>query len=141
MKKVFISGSRHVKKLDKLIINSLNKIISNNMQVLVGDADGVDRLVQEYLFNQNYFNVNVYTIFKNPRDLISKKFKVKTIDIGNLSGRKAQEKKDEAMTEDSDYSFVIWNGKSKGSFNNILRALEYDIKLKVYYTREKRVNN
>ena len=138
MKKVFISGSRHIKKLDKLVINSLNKIISQNIQVLVGDADGVDRLVQEYLSKQNYFNVIVYTIFENPRNIVSKKFKVKSINVENISGRKAQEKKDEAMTRDSDYSFVIWNGKSKGSLNNILRALEYNKKLKVYYTKEKR---
>ena len=28
------------------------------------------------------------------------------------------------MTFESNYSFVIWDGKSKGSFNNILRAFE-----------------
>jgi hypothetical protein len=42
------------------------------------------------------------------------------------------------MTIDSDYSFVIWDGKSKGSINNILRALENNKKLKVYYQKEKR---
>ena len=26
------------------------------------------------------------------------------------------------MTIDSDYSFVIWDGKSKGSINNILKS-------------------
>ena len=138
MKKVFISGSRDIKKLDEVVISSLNKIISQNMQVLVGDATGVDTLIQKYLFSCNYFNVVVYTIFKEPRNLLSTKFKVKRVYVENLSGRKAQEKKDEAMTMDSDYSFVVWNGKSKGSFNNILRALENNKKLKIYYTIEKR---
>ena len=138
MKKVFISGSIDIKKLDELVINSLSKIISQNIQVLVGDASGVDTLVQKYLFSCNYFNVIVYTIFQKPRNLLSTNFQVKRIDIKNLLGRKAQEKKDEAMTRDSDYSFVIWNGKSKGSFNNILRAIENNKKLKVYYTDKKR---
>ena len=138
MKKVFISGSMSIKKLDELVLESLEKIISNNLQVLVGDADGVDKLVQEYFFNRNYFNVTVYTIFDNLRNLLSHYFKIKKIETKNLKGRKAQEKKDEAMTMDSDYSFVIWDGKSKGSFNNILRAIENNKKLKVYYEKEKR---
>ena len=138
MKKVFISGSMNIKKLDELVLESLEKIISNNLQVLVGDADGVDKLVQEYFFNRNYFNVTVYTIFDNLRNLLSHYFKIKKIETKNLKGRKAQEKKDEAMTMDSDYSFVIWDGKSKGSFNNILRAIENNKKLKVYYEKEKR---
>jgi len=138
MKKVFISGSINIKKLDELVINSLNKIMFQNIQVLVGDANGVDKLIQQYFFSCNYFNVVVYTIFNNPRNLLSSHFQVKRIDVKNLSGRKAQEKKDEAMTNDSDWSFVIWNGESKGSFNNILRALENNKKLKVYYTQEKR---
>jgi len=138
MKKVFISGSMSIKKLDDLVIESLNKIITKNIQVLVGDANGVDKIAQEYFFNQGYFNVIVYTIFNKPRNLLSNNFKIKIIKVNNLQGRIAQEKKDEAMTIDSDYSFVIWDGKSKGSFNNILRALENDKKLKVYYQKEKR---
>ncbi len=138
MKKVFISGSIDINKLDDLVINSLDKIISQNIQVLVGDANGVDTLVQKYLARQNYFNVIVYTIFEKPRNLLSNNFKIERIDVENFFGRKAQEKKDEAMTKNSDYSFVIWNGKSKGSFNNILRAIENNKKLKVYYTKEKR---
>jgi len=137
MKKVFISGSIEIKKLDNLVIESLNKIIENNLVVLVGDANGVDSLIQEFFARKNYFNVVVYTIFQTPRNLISSYFKVKNIKT-NLKGRKAQEKKDEAMTIDSDYSFVIWNGKSKGSFNNILRALEMNKKVKVFYEKERR---
>jgi hypothetical protein len=138
MKKVFISGSMSIKRLDELVLESLDKIIFNNLQVLVGDADGVDKLVQEYFFHRNYFNVTVYTIFDNPRNLLSNYFKVKKIEIKNIKGRKAQERKDEAMTMGSDYSFVIWDGKSKGSFNNILRAFENNKKLKIYYEKEKR---
>jgi len=40
------------------------------------------------------------------------------------------------MSLNSDYSFVVWDGKSKGSFNNIQRALENDKLLKVYYTKD-----
>jgi hypothetical protein len=138
MKKVFISGSMSIKKLDELVRNSLEKIIALNLQVLVGDAYGVDKLVQEYFYNQNYYNVTIYTIFDIPRNLVSNKFLIKKINTNGLKGRKAQEKKDETMTFESNYSFVIWDGKSKGSFNNILRAFENNKKLKIYYEKEKR---
>jgi len=140
MKKVFISGSIEIKNLDDLVVESLEKIINNNLLVLVGDANGVDSLVQEYFAKNRYFNVIVYTIFNTARNLLSPHFKVKSVST-NLKGRKAQEKKDEAMSRDSDYFFVIWNGKSKGSFNNILRALEMNKKIKIYYEKENRFLN
>ena len=71
MKKVFVSGSMSIKKLDNLAIQSLNKIISKNIQVLVGDANGVDKLVQEYLSNKRYYNVIIYTIFDTPRNYLN----------------------------------------------------------------------
>ena len=137
MKKVFISGSMSIKKLDNLVIFSLKRIIENNLGVLVGDANGIDSLIQEYFAKNNYFNVTVYTIFDSPRNLLSNNFSVKKIKTF-LKGRKAQEEKDKAMSFDSDYFFVIWDGKSKGSFNNILRALELNKLLKIFYDKEKR---
>ena len=37
------------------------------------------------------------------------------------------------MTLESDYSLVVWDGVSKGSYANILRALENDKKVRVYF--------
>lgn len=42
------------------------------------------------------------------------------------------------MTLNSNYSFAIWDGKSKGSFENIKRAIISNKKLKVFYTLENR---
>jgi len=36
------------------------------------------------------------------------------------------------MTTDSEYSLVIWDGKSKGSYSNILRSLEQNKPVRVY---------
>ena len=138
MKKVFVSGSMSIKKLDGLVLESLNKIMSLNMRILVGNARGVDKLVQEYCVKNSYYNVVVYSIRNIHRNLIPDKFGFKWISAGNLTGRKAYEKKDEAMTRDSDYSFVIWDGKSKGSLNNIIRAIKSNQKIKVFYQKDKR---
>ena len=38
------------------------------------------------------------------------------------------------MTLDSKYSLIIWDGKSKGSYSNIIRAIDNNQKAKVYLT-------
>jgi len=50
--------------------------------------------------------------------------------------RKRQGKKDEEMTKDADELLVIWDGKSKGSKENILRGLKYSKKTEVYLYHE-----
>ena len=135
MKSVFISGSISIKSLPMQVINSFDKIISQNIQVYVGDADGIDRLTQDYFASKEYTNVIVCTIKEYPRNLSSKLFCIKNInyDKNIKNEREKQTSKDEFMTQSSDYSFVIWDGKSKGSFANIKRAIEHNKKIKVYY--------
>ena len=45
--KVFISGSIAVKKLDNEVLSSLQKMMQNGLQILVGDAKGVDSQIQD----------------------------------------------------------------------------------------------
>ena len=54
MSKVFISGSIAIKKLPLEVIGSIKKIIDNNFEILVGDADGIDKLIQDYCLSENY---------------------------------------------------------------------------------------
>jgi len=131
---VFISGSIAIKTLPQEVKDSIHKIINNNMKILVGDANGIDSLVQDYCLSLNYFNVIVYSISSLPRYKASNKFGVKTITASTeiKGGRERQQQKDKAMTNDSQYSFIIWDGKSKGSYANVLRAFEQDKKIKLY---------
>jgi len=135
MNSVFISGSISIKELPLEVIQSFDKIISQNIQVYVGDADGIDTLTQKYFISKNYTHVTVCTIKNHPRNLASKFFTIKHVNYYHniKSQRQQQTTKDIYMTQNSDYSFVIWDGKSKGSFGNIQRAFENQKKLKVYY--------
>ncbi|MEA1892268.1 MAG: hypothetical protein U9N33_06100 [Campylobacterota bacterium] len=141
MKKVFISGSINLTTLPKVVEKSLKTIQEKNIKILVGDAKGIDSLVQDYFSQNTYYNLNICSIYETPRNRINNNFKTILIeaDMDIKSERKKQEKKDEYMSLNSDYSFVIWDGKSKGSFNNIQRALENDKLLKVYYTKDDRL--
>jgi len=141
MKKVFISGSINLSILPKIVEKSLKTIQEQNIKILVGDAKGIDSLIQDYFSKKAYFNLNIYSIYETPRNRKNNNFKTILIDVDMdiKSERKKQEKKDEYMSLNSDYSFVIWDGKSKGSFNNIQRALENNKLLKVYYTKDGRL--
>ncbi|MEA3491697.1 MAG: hypothetical protein U9R27_07325 [Campylobacterota bacterium] len=131
---VFISGSIAIKTLPQEVKNSIHKVVDNQMEILIGDAHGIDSLVQDYCLSLNYFNVTVYSISSPPRYNASDKFDSKTVTVPAeiKGGRERQQSKDKAMTKDSQYSFVIWDGKSKGSYANIVRAFEQDKKIKLY---------
>jgi len=64
-KKVFISGSISIKRLPKEALKSIDKIISKKFEILVGDARGVDSLVQEYCDSRGYHNVRLCKKSKN----------------------------------------------------------------------------
>jgi hypothetical protein len=136
--KVFISGSIAIKKLPKKVEKSILKIIDKNLEILVGDANGVDSLIQDFCKKNQYFNVKIYTINSIPRYKADEKFNIFKVDVSNKikRNRQRQQEKDKQMTLDSDYSLIIWNGKSKGSYANIIRAIEKKQKLKVYLTEK-----
>lgn len=135
VKSVFISGSIAIKKLPYQVQNSIQTMIDKKMTILVGDAPGIDTLVQDLCNNQEYTNVMVYTITSSPRYKANKDFQEKSIFVDQeiKKERERQTYKDKAMSEDSTFSLVIWDGSSKGSYANILRALESHKKVKVYY--------
>ena len=123
--KVFINGSISIKELPQEVKNSIDKIIQQKFEILVGDASGIDTLVQEYCLLLNYYNVTVYSISVFPRYKASEHFRTKYIEVSNSikKERERQQEKDKAMTTDSKFTFTIWDGKSKGSYDNILRGL------------------
>ncbi|HEY4538028.1 MAG TPA: hypothetical protein VIG45_06195 [Erysipelothrix sp.] len=133
-KKVFISGSISVKKLPISVMASLQKMIDNQLEILVGDASGIDELVQHFFAQQQYYNVTVYSITHKPRIKRSSNFKSQYIEVVTESSRERerQRDKDAAMTNDSDYSLVIWDGFSKGSYANILRSIQQGKSARVY---------
>lgn len=137
-KKVFISGSINIDKIPEKLISSLERIKQNNLGVLIGDAEGIDSAVQNYFSNSKYYDVKVYTIYDKPRHRKSNNFSIKIIEVDDAISRERekQSKKDEAMTNDSDFSLVIWDGKSKGSYHNILRSIEQNKLVKVFLSYE-----
>ena len=60
MKTVFVGGSRHVTRLTPQVEERLDNIVGSGFQVVVGDAAGADKAVQEFLVEASYPHVTVF---------------------------------------------------------------------------------
>ena len=136
-KSLFISGSMSINTLPIFIQKTLEKIFQEKKYtLLIGDASGIDTLVQKYCNQRTFYDVEIFSIFQNPRNYISKNFTPHFIQTTEKNPRKKQQEKDIAMTKKSDALLVIWDGKSKGSYENILRGLEQNKHIEVFYNEK-----
>ena len=130
--KVFIAGPRAVKKLDENVLKKINDICEKNFEILVGDASGIDSLVQNYLKTKNYNNVEIYASNGKARNNFNN-WNVVDVEVENgIKGFDFYAQKDIQMANDADTGFMIWNGESRGTFNNIINLLNQEKKVVLY---------
>lgn len=121
---VFFSGSRKISRLNQLVRSRIDNVIKQRFHVVVGDANGADKAMQSYLADQQYDRVTIYCANGSCRNNLGD-WEAKAIPVPEgLSGRDYYTQKDLAMAKDADYGFVLWDGKSVGSINNILEMVE-----------------
>ena len=142
--KVFIAGPRAINSLDEKIKKRLTDIVNQEFTVLVGDADGVDNNVQQFFNNINYKDVLVYASKGIARNNIGN-WSIENVEVkDNVHGFNFYAAKDIKMAEDADYGFMIWNGESKGTLNNIINLTRFNKKVILYFTPHKKfycINN
>lgn len=135
--KIFIAGPRAVSKLSAEVINRLESIADNNFTVLVGDANGIDKTIQKFYSEKEYKNVIVYASGEKIRNNIGN-WKTKNIKVlDNVKGFDFYAIKDREMAKDSDYGLMIWNGKSRGTFNNIINLVLFNRTVLLYFIPNK----
>lgn len=117
--KIFISGSIGIKSLSETELSYIDEFIEEKHTILIGDAHGVDKLVQEYLSEQNYEDVIVYFSGEKVRNNKGNWNMKQCLNPENLTGRSFYQMKDKAMADDCDCGLMFWNGKSKGTKQNI----------------------
>lgn len=118
--KIFVSGSIGIKSLPHQAALRLASIVEKGFDVLIGDAGGVDYSVQKLLSSKGYHNVMVYHVGDQARHNVNNWQTKRIAAAGNIKGRALYTLKDEAMADDADYALMVWDGKSKGTFNNML---------------------
>jgi hypothetical protein len=133
---IFIAGPRVISTLNKTIIEKIKHMIDEGYTILVGDANGVDKAVQDFCNNQNYKNVKIYATKGKARNNIGNWF-VHNVEVPkNLKGFDFYAAKDYEMAKDADYGLMVWNGKSKGTLNNTINLLKMDKEILLYYSPE-----
>ncbi|MCX7791818.1 MAG: hypothetical protein N2378_14340 [Chloroflexaceae bacterium] len=137
MNKIFIGGSRKISRLSKDVLKRIDNIINNDLTVLVGDANGVDKCVQKYLFQKNYRNVIVFCTGFSCRNNIGS-WETRNVEVnGKVKGFDLYTIKDMEMAKESSHGFMIWNAKSRGTLNNIINLLKENKVVLVYFTPDK----
>lgn len=120
MEKIFISGSISIKKLPDAAVEKLASIMEKGYEVLIGDAGGVDYCVQKILSDKGYSRVMVYHVGSQPRHNVNNWQTRSITSQSSLKGRALYTLKDQAMATDASYGMMVWDGKSRGTFNNML---------------------
>ena len=135
--KCFISGTAGfghsvITTLPDTVRDCIINLVTDGVDILIGDCQGVDFLVQQELKNLNYHRVTVYCSGKRVRNNIGN-WIVKNIIVPNgVFGRDFYAVKDYAMCSDCDVGLAIWDGKSYGTGRNISTLEQYKKPVYVY---------
>ena len=118
--KVFIAGSRAISRLNDPLRQRLDRIIAEGHSVLVGDANGADKIVQKHLADHRYADVVVYCTGMRCRNNVANWPTHPTPPpAGVHGGFEFYAAKDRAMASDATHGLMLWDGESRGTFTNI----------------------
>lgn len=132
MIKVFIGGSRRVYHLNTEVKRRIDKIIENRLFVLIGDANGADKAVQNYLRSHKYDQVEVFCVEGTCRNNVGDWPLRRIPSPYHRKGYSYYEAKDKVMADEASIGFMIWDGKSVGTLMNIFRLIRQQKKVILY---------
>lgn len=133
MIKVFIGGSQSIRKLPASVAAGIDKIMEGDFTVLIGDASGIDACVQKYLAEKAYANALVFCTGVCRNNAGGWKTIVGPATAGER-GFDFYALKDWEMAREADYGFMVWDGKSKGTLNNVLNLLSENKSALVFFS-------
>ncbi len=123
MSTVFIGGSRHITGLSDQAEVRLDNIVGSRLDIVVGDAAGVDKTVQKYLLDASYPHVMVFCSGDHPRNNLGSWETYQVAPTKHVRGYQFFAAKDRAMAKKADFGLMIWDGKSPGTALNVLRLV------------------
>jgi len=124
MTTVFIAGSISISRLHAKVQERINKIVSSDFDVVVGDADGADTSIQECLRKYQARKVTVYCTGDTPRNNVAEWPVHKVTSKAKAGTRAYFTAKDLEMARKSDYGLMVWDCKSTGTLSNVIELLK-----------------
>jgi len=134
---VFVAGSRQISRLPAEVRTRLDTMIEKGFQILVGDANGADKAVQRYLADKSYPNVLVHCMKDHCRNNIGNWPTRQLVAPRGAKGFDYYSVKDRAMAEAAEYGLMLWDGKSKGTINNVVNLSRHHKLVVVYVAPSK----
>lgn len=139
--KVFIAGSMNIKHLDPKVKERIDNIVSQDFEVVVGDADGADTSIQWHLFNHGKAKTTVFCSGQQPRNNVGG-WPVQSVETKHAEGSRAFfTAKDLRMAEIADFGLMIWDTKSTGTLSNVIELLVRKKKSVVFVNKIKAFKN
>ena len=130
-KAVFLGGSQTCTSLPKEVRSRLNCWMKGSVSFLVGDSKGSDRLMQKYLHQHDYENVTVYVSGDEVRCNEGSWEIVHCPSFALPHSYEFYLAKDIRMAELADEAFMLWDGESPGTRENIIRMRQRGKAVKV----------
>jgi hypothetical protein len=135
---VFVAGSRQISRLPAEVKTRLDTMVEKGFQILVGDANGADKAVQRYLADKAYSNVLVHCMKDHCRNNLGN-WPTRQLEAPRgAKGFEYYSVKDLAMAEAAEYGLMLWDGKSKGTVNNVVNLSRNHKPVVVYVAPTKR---
>jgi len=124
-------------RLSAMVCRRLDTLVRKNLAVIVGDANGADRAVQAYLKQLGHSRVEVFCTNGLCRNNLGN-WPIRAVAAQRgADGFRYYAAKDEEMTKECSIGFMIWEGKSRGTFANIQRLVDAGKKVVVYFVPRK----
>lgn len=138
MKAVFLGGSRRISRLNDVIRPKLDDLADRGLRMFVGDANGADRALQQHLADRGYERVVVYAVTGFLRNNVGS-WRIRLVDApAGARGFDLYSVKDARMAEDASYGLMLWDGKSRGTLENVRRLLAQGKPVAVYLGPKRR---
>jgi len=138
MTKVFFGGSRKLSRLNRAIRERADNLVAKGFEILIGDADGADKAMQKYLADKAYQSVIVFYVGDICRNNMGNWRTTVITANRNKKDFNYFSLKDKEMSKQADYGFMLWDGRSKGTLNNIINLLQGNKCVLVYFSPNKK---
>lgn len=126
-----------IKNLDKAFLERIATVLANEHDIVVGDADGTDAAIQQYLFKCEARKVTVYCSGPSPRNNVGG-WEVKNVFPSADPGTRAfYTAKDVEMAHVADFGLMMWDSKSTGTLSNVFEMLRGGKKSVVFVNKSK----
>lgn len=133
---VFIGGSRAVSKLNKVIRARLDDLMKRGCTIFIGDAKGADKAVQTYFAKHRYSNVIVFCMEECRNNVGG--WPMRSIDPpSERRDFSYYSAKDLVMSREAQCGFMLWDGRSKGTLQNLLNLIAAGKRTLVYFAPTK----